>query len=107
MAPIVDFSRIYSLKHGIRETNTQNRLYQLYVKRVFNRNDYNEIEQAYSFLLQIRFMRQISAIIGEKTKPDNYINPKGLSKIEQKMFKEVHKKIKLLQLRLTKDFIGE
>ncbi len=107
MAPIVDFARIYSLKHSINETNTQNRLYQLYVKRVFNRGDYNEIEQAYSFLLQIRFMRQINTIIGEKIKPDNYINPKGLSKIEQKMLKEVLKKVKLLQLRLTKEFIGE
>jgi len=107
MAPMVDFARIYSLKNGITQTNTHSRLYQLYIKRVFDRNDYNEIEQAYSFLLQLRFMRQINAIMGENVKPDNYINPKKLSKIEQRMLKEVLKKIKLLQMRLTKEFIAE
>lgn len=107
MAPMVDFARIYSLKNGITQTNTHSRLYQLYIKQVLNRDDYNEIEQAYSFLLQLRFMRQINAIIGENIKPDNYINPKKLSKIEQRMLKEVLKKIKLLQMRLTKEFITE
>lgn len=107
MTPIVDLARIYSLKNGIKETNTQSRLYQLYIKRVFSRDDYNEIEQAYSFLLQLRFMRQINAFIGENIKPDNYINPKKLSKIEQKMLKEVLKKIKQLQIRLKQEFIGD
>ena len=107
MAPMVDFARIYSLENGIIQTNTQSRLHQLYIKGVFDRDDYNEIEQAYSFLLQLRFMRQINGIIGENIKPDNYINPKKLSKIEQTMLKEVLKKIKLLQMRLTKEFIGE
>ncbi|MFH2059155.1 MAG: DUF294 nucleotidyltransferase-like domain-containing protein [Pseudomonadota bacterium] len=107
MTPIVDFARIYSLKTGIKETNTRSRLYQLYIKRVLTRDNYNEIEQAYSFLLQIRFLRQINAIIGENIKPDNYINPKILSEIEQKMFKEVLKKIKLLQASLSQEFIGD
>ena len=107
MAPMVDFARIYSLKNGIIQTNTQSRLYQLYNKSVLDRDDYNEIEQAYSFLLQLRFMRQINAILGENVKPDNYINPKKLSKIEQRMLKEVLKKIQLLQMRLAKEFIGE
>lgn len=107
MAPMVDFARIYSLKNGITQTNTHSRLYQLYIKGVLSRDDYHEIEQAYSFLLQLRFIRQINAIIGENTKPDNHINPKKLSKIEQKMLKEVIKKIKLLQLRLAKEFITE
>ncbi|EFK06977.1 conserved hypothetical protein [delta proteobacterium NaphS2] len=52
---------------------------------MLDRDDYHEIEQAYSFLLQLRFMRQINGILGENIKPDNYINPKKLSKIEQRM----------------------
>ena len=107
MAPMVDFARIYSLENGIIQTNTQSRLYQLYDKGVLDRDDYNEIEQAYSFLLQLRFMRQINGILGENIKPDNYINPKKLSKIEQRMLKEVLKKIKLLQLRLKNEFVTE
>ncbi len=107
MTPIVDFARIYSLKHGIRATNTKSRLRQLYVQKVLTGGTYNEIEQAYGFLLQIRFMRQINAIIGEQVKPDNHIKPKILSEIEQKLLKEVLKEIKLLQLRLKQDFLGE
>lgn len=104
--PIVDFARIYSLKHQINETSTQDRLYQLYAKRILSRDEYNELDQAYSFLMQIRFMRQIQAIIGKNLKPDNYINPKHLSSIEKKMLKEVLKKIKSFQDKLSFDFFG-
>ena len=31
MQPIVDFARIYALKHGVRQTNTLDRIYQLYL----------------------------------------------------------------------------
>ncbi|CCK78276.1 DUF294 nucleotidyltransferase-like domain-containing protein [Desulfobacula toluolica] len=105
--PIVDFARIYSLKHGIRATATQDRLYQLYVKKVLSRNEYNELDQAYCFNMQIRFMTQIQAILGQNIKPDNYINPKHLSSIEKKMLKEVLKKIKAIQAKLRFDFIGD
>ncbi len=105
MTIIVDFARTYALKAGIKQTNTQSRLYQLYIKRVLSRIEFIEIEQAYNYLLQLRFMRQINAIIHEKTKPDNHINPKILSKIEQKTLKEVLKKMKLLQARMKMELV--
>lgn len=104
--PIVDFARIYALEQGIRETSTQERLYQLYVKKVLSRNGYNELDQAYSFMMQVRFMVQIQAILGQKMKPDNYVNPRLLSSIERKMLKEILKKIKEIQAKLRFDFIG-
>jgi CBS domain-containing protein len=104
--PIVDFARIYSLKHHIKATSTQDRLYQLYVKKVLSRHEYNELEQAYSFIMQIRFMGQIQAILGQNIKAHNFINPKQLSSIEKKMLKEVLKKIRSFQAQLTFDFIG-
>lgn len=103
--PIVDFARIYSLKQGITQTSTQERLYQLYVRKVLSRNEYNELEQAYSFMMQLRFMVQIQAILGQNLKPDNYINPKFLSSIEKKMLKEVLKRVKAMQAKLSFDFI--
>ncbi len=106
MTPIVDFARIYSLNLGIKETNTQARLYQLYLKQVLSRKDYTEIEQAYGLMMQIRLIRQINAIIGEKVKPHNYVNPKTLSVMERKMLKEILKMIKGLQDRLSFEFIG-
>jgi len=106
MTPIVDFARIYALKNKIEETNTLQRLRQLYIKRVFNRQEYEELERAYSFLLQLRFVRQITAIIDEKAKPDNYINPKTLTRIEQKMLKEIFIRIEKFQAKLNFEFIG-
>ncbi len=105
--PIVDYARIYSLKHQIRETATQDRLYHLYLKKILSRNAYNELEQAYCFNMQIRFMAQIQAILGQNLPPHNYINPKDLSSIEKKLLKEVLKKIKTLQAKLRFDFIGD
>jgi len=107
ITPIVDFTRIYALKNNIRETNTQERLYQLYLKKGLSRNEYNEIEQAYSFMMQFRFVQQITAIVDEDRKPDNHINPKKLSAIEQKMLKTIFKKIENIQTKLSFEFTGE
>jgi CBS domain-containing protein len=113
MMPIVDFARIYALHNRIEDTNTMERLHQLNIKDVLSWKAYNEIEQAYSFLMQMRFVRQISAVIDEKTQPDNYINPKKLSSIpkklssiEQKMLKEIFKKIESFQSKLAFEFTG-
>ncbi len=106
MQPIVDFARIYALKNNIKESNTQDRLYELYLKKHLPWDVYNEIDQAYSFLMQTRFVRQITAIMDENTKPDNYINPKKLSRIEQTMLKEIFKRIEKLQAGLGFEFTG-
>jgi CBS domain-containing protein len=107
MTPIVDFARIYALNKDIRETNTQERLYRLYLKKVLSRDEYNDIEQAYAYMMQLRFVRQITAIADERTDADNYVNPKELSRIERKMLKVIFKRIENIQSKLSFDFIGE
>ncbi len=106
MLPIVDIVRIYALKYGLRETNTQERLYQLYLKKKFTWNTYSEIEHAYSFLMQLRFARQIQAILNENRPPDNYITPKKLTRIEQTMLKEIFVRIESLQRQTSFEFTG-
>jgi CBS domain-containing protein len=97
MVPIVDYARIYALRHGLSETNTQERLHQLFIRKMLRWEAYNELEHAYSFLMQLRFARQINAIMVEKAAPDNYINPKKLSRIEQTMLKEIFSRIDNMQ----------
>jgi len=106
MTPIVDFARIYALKNKIEETNTLERLRQLNIKKVLSRQEYKEIERAYSFLLQLRLARQITSAIDEKAEPDNYIKPKALTQIEQKMLKEIFVRIEKFQSKLNFEFIG-
>lgn len=104
--PIVDFARIYALKQGIRQTSTQERLYQLYIKKILSRDEYDELDQAYGFMMQLRFKVQIQAILAQDQRPDNFINPRLLSSIEKRTLKEVLKKIKDIQAKLSFEFIG-
>ena len=106
MMPIVDLARIYALKNRIDETNTLERLRLLYHANVLKWSEVNDLEQAYGFLMQLRFVRQISAIIDEESPPDNYVKPKKLSRIEQTMLKEIFKRIEGFQTKLDFDFIG-
>ena len=107
MLPIVDYARVYALKHGVPETNTLDRLHQLKQKEIVAAKDYSEIEQGYSFMMQLRFARQVRAILEEGIPPDNYINPKELSGLEQRLLKEIFIRIGNLQTRMSFDFTGE
>ncbi|MFH1136111.1 MAG: DUF294 nucleotidyltransferase-like domain-containing protein [Pseudomonadota bacterium] len=106
MMPIVDMARIYALKNLIEETNTQERLYQVYLKKGLSQEDYQELEQAYGFLMQLRLVRQVSAVVDENGPPDNYINPKKLTRIEQTMIREIFVRIEKFQGKLGLDFLG-
>jgi len=106
MMPIVDFARIYALKNRIGETNTLERLRQLHKRNVMDEKDYADIRQAYAFLMQLRIARQVTAVTEENGMPDNYINPKKLSRLEQTMLREVFKRTEKLQMRLGFEFTG-
>jgi CBS domain-containing protein len=107
MLPIVDYARVYALKHGLAETNTLDRLERLRQQEILPASDCSEIEQGYSFMMQLRFARQVKAIIEEGLPPDNYINPKELSGLEQRLLKEIFIRIGNLQTRMSFDFTGE
>ncbi|WDP91641.1 MAG: hypothetical protein HUN04_18815 [Desulfobacter sp.] len=104
--PIVDFARIYSLKYGIPETSTLDRLFRMYENRVLSRQAYNELDQAYSLLIQLRFRAQIQHILVENTTAHNYVNPRHLTPMERQMLKQVLKRVKSAQDRLRVDLIG-
>jgi CBS domain-containing protein len=92
MMIVVDFARIYALQNKISATNTIERLELLYKKNVISESDYNDISHSYSYMMKLRFINQIHGIINEDKAPDNHINPKKLSRIEQQTLKEIFKK---------------
>jgi CBS domain-containing protein len=107
MQPVVDYARIYALRHRIDETNTFERLNQLLSQKKISAQEHNELNTAYSYLMQQRFVTQVKAVITENSDPDNYVNPKTLSQIEQTMLKEIFKRIEKFQAKLSFDFIGQ
>jgi CBS domain-containing protein len=106
MQPVVDYARIYALNHQVAETNTLGRLCELLDQNILSAQQYQELDTVYSYLMQQRFVRQVKASIEENGKPDNYINPKKLSRIEQTTLKEIFKRIEKFQTKLAFDFTG-
>jgi CBS domain-containing protein len=104
--PITDFARIYALHHNIEATNTMERLHHLRLKNAISVKEYEELDKAYNFLMQLRFVRQVTAVLDEQAPPDNYINPKKLTAIEQTTLKEIFKRIENFQAKMNFDFIG-
>ncbi|MGD8778177.1 MAG: DUF294 nucleotidyltransferase-like domain-containing protein [Ignavibacteria bacterium] len=104
--PLSDFARIYALKNNLYDTNTLERLHSLWEKGVINKNSYDEIVQAYNFLMQLRFKHQATQIT-EDNEFDNFINPKELTQIEIKTLKNTFSQIIGIQKRLGFDFSGE
>jgi CBS domain-containing protein len=106
MQPVVDYARIYALNHRIAETNTLGRLRDLLDQKKISAQQFQELDTVYSYLMQQRFVRQVRASIEENGKPDNFINPKKLSRIEQSTLKEIFKRIEKFQAKLSFDFTG-
>ncbi len=104
--PIIDFARIYALHNGIPQTNTLDRLFRLYTRHALTSKEYTDLVQSYNFLMGLRFKRQITTIMDEKQRPDNYIYPGNLSSLDQVMLKEILKMIEKLQQKITIEFTG-
>jgi CBS domain-containing protein len=107
MQPVVDYARIYALQHNIEATNTFERINQLLSLEKISSQEHNELETAYSYLMQQRFVTQVKTAMDQNGQPDNYINPKHLSRIEQTMLKEIFKRIEKFQGKLAFDFTGQ
>jgi len=103
--PIVDFARIYALKNNLDETNTLERLHHLLNLKVLNKTSHDEICQSYNYLMQLRFKHQVMAI-NNNLPPDNNVNPKKISNLEQTMLKKTFSQISDFQSRLKFDFTG-
>ncbi len=105
MLPIVDFARVYALKYRIRETNTLDRYEKIFEKNILTKSSYENAVQAYNFMMQLRFKHQ-AAYLNENKPPDNFVNPKSLTNIEQAMLKKMFSHITQFQSRLSSDFTG-
>jgi len=105
MTPIVDFARIYALRHNLPATNTRERLDAMQAAGLLNAADWREITTAYSGLMQIRLDTQLGAMADGRP-PDNLVAPRELARIERRMLRECFEQIRLFQGRLSRDFMG-
>jgi CBS domain-containing protein len=104
MLPIVDFARIYALKNAIPQSNTLTRLFRLYTRHAITNKEYMDIIRAYNYMMQLRFLRQITTLIDEEKPADNYIYLSNLSALDHVLLKEIIKITEKLQLKLKGEF---
>jgi CBS domain-containing protein len=106
MTPIVDLVRVFALKHRIFVTNTGERLAALHEARAFSEKDYLELLQSYYYLMGVRLKKQ-AAQMRDKLPPDNYLDPKKLTKVERVTIKEIFKVIGDFQIKIKVGFTKE
>lgn len=102
MRLLVDFSRIYALQAGIKETNTARRLLALYQRQRFKKKEYNNIMHAYNFLMIQRLRHQARMIEESGGPPDNFIKPGNLTAIDQQALKAAFRQIRTARKKLKK-----
>ena len=100
--PITDFARIYSLYHRLEETNTIARLVNIYRRGELSKPEFDEIIHSYNFLMEIRFSKQLSAIMNNEI-PKNIITANDITEIEKSMIRKIYSRILPLQSRLISD----
>ena len=106
MLPVVNFARLYALRHNISETNTLDRLRRLLELQVIKKSFHDEIVRAYSFLMEIRLHTQVMAL-AENGKPDNFLDMKAISAREESLLKESFSVIATIQKKISYDFLGQ
>lgn len=94
--PITQGIRVLSLHNEIRNTNTFERIRKLKELSVFTSDFARDLEDGYRFLMTLRLKSQAKEIRNSLS-PDNYINPKELSKTEKEILVDIFKKIEEFQ----------
>ncbi len=88
--PIVNGIRCLAVEKNISAVNTFERIKELNNIGLIDRAFAEELIEAYNFLLETRLKERLYKVqTGQK--PDNYINPSRLSKLERDLLKDVFK----------------
>jgi CBS domain-containing protein len=103
LVPFVDFARLMALRHGVKETNTLDRLNTLSENGHIPRELYVETREAYEFQMQLRLVHQLRMMeIGQA--PHNHIDPAELSDLEKQTLKESFAVIGRIQTYVKDEF---
>jgi CBS domain-containing protein len=105
LMPIVNFSRLYALRHRIDSTNTLDRLSELYEKGVLSHETFEHMVPDYETLMRIRLRRQAVAM-EQGAKPTNLITPEEITSGEEARLKRLFSLSADLRKKISYDFLG-
>ena len=105
LRPIIGFARLYALQHGVRDTNTLDRLQRLLEKGAIKRTLYDDAVGAYDHLMRLRLRQQV-ANAGRLVQPANDIDLNALTQLDTTVLKQSFHQIAAIQKQLQSDFVG-
>lgn len=105
MMPLVNFARLYALRHEVERTGTMDRLDRLHEAGVLSASSHAEFEATYSFLMGLRLRHQARLAV-QGLAPDNHVNPKDLNDLEQAMVRKALAQASLALKKISFDFLG-
>ncbi|MFO7524015.1 MAG: DUF294 nucleotidyltransferase-like domain-containing protein [Ignavibacteriaceae bacterium] len=103
LLPVMDFARLYTIKHRLNETNTYRRLEAINVKGILSGTSFKNVSYCYNFLMRIRFKHQIECY-DSNVEIDNIINPANLTEVERQILKSYFEILNNLKSKINLDF---
>ncbi len=105
MMPLVNFARLYALRHEVERTSTLDRLDRLHESGVLSASSHAEFGATYSFLMGLRLRHQ-ARLAARGLAPDNHVNPKDLNDLEEAMVKKALAQASLALKKISFEFLG-
>lgn len=106
MVPLVDYARLYALKHGLAVVGTVQRLDELGALGHLKSDTVAEAIDVYNALMGIRLRHQIRQEQAGKM-ADNWIEPALLTSIEKRVVKASLAQVRTMQTSMSYDFLGQ
>jgi len=100
--PFIDAARIWAMQHGVWTTNTVERLRALGALTNRPNADTAASIEAFDFVQRLRIQSQLA---GGEYDEINRVDPSQITVPQRLMLKEAFKQAKLLQLRLSQEFV--
>ncbi len=105
LMPVTGFIRLYALQSQLDETNSLNRLNQLYNLQIIKKSLYDELLLSYNHLMHLRLRFQARGIM-QNEEPGNMVNIDELTHIEIATLKKIFGEIGNLQTKVNFDYKG-
>jgi CBS domain-containing protein len=98
--PIIDLARIYALQAGVRSANTRDRLIEAQRAGVISESSMYDLIDALALIAAVRLKHQ-SRQIRRGAKPDNFVSPDELSRIERHHLRDAFRIVRAAQTTLA------
>jgi len=103
MLPLVNIVRLYALKAQLSQSNTFQRIAELYQHNHLANDDCTMLTKTYDFLLKLRFLNQLFQLSNGRV-PDNLLEVSILNDTEIQQVKQAVSVIQGFYTRLNYDF---